>query len=383
MTGPQGIQGMTGPHGIQGMTGPQGIQGMTGPQGIQGTTGLTGPTGPTVVSADPGNVAGLGSDGYIYVPTGAGNDDGDWMIAGIDVYKPTGTATIGTATFGAWPLNIINNDVFRRSINVDQTYTGGLPSEGISVVSENDAAAGNAITRAIYAQAEKLATSGNTGEVQAMLGWGINRYSGPGFSDAKGVVGLGYKYTGTNGDAFGVYAEGFNQNGNNTYGLFATAGGSATTSTWAIFAAGDAFTTGMWQGSDARLKSNIEAHTASLDKILALPVHVYDYKTAEYDFMRLPEGSHAGFLANEMETLFPELVRDARHPGPSAQSVEAGIFQPHDPVDFTAVNYVGLIPHLTRAIQELHGIINSKDAEIRQLNDRLDAMEERLLELEE
>jgi hypothetical protein len=39
-----------------------------GPQGLDGAPGSTGPPGPNVVSADPGNVAILGSDGRVYVP---------------------------------------------------------------------------------------------------------------------------------------------------------------------------------------------------------------------------------------------------------------------------------------------------------------------------
>lgn len=373
--GPTGPMGAPGPPGTPGATGPPGAIGPPGP------TGAPGPSGPTVVSSDPGNVAGLGSDGYVYVPAGAGADDGDWMIAGNDVYKPTGTAAIGTATFGTWPLNIINN-TFRRSLNISQNYTGTQASDALNVISQVDAPSGSSILRAMYAQVEKEQTSGSTGEVQAILGWALNRYNGASFSDSKGVVGLGYKYNGTNGDAYGVFAEAYNEMGGNSYGIFAGTGASPSTE-YAGFFSGDVFsTTGNYLPSDEFLKLNIEPKGSSLQKILHLAVSTYSFKTDEFDFMHLPEGTQTGFIAQDFEMLFPELVKRTTHPAPSASLVEAGIFNPHDPVTFKAINYGGLIPHLTRAIQELHQQIDSKDSEIRSLTDRLNALEKRIDQLE-
>jgi len=57
-----------GPQGAQGDPGPQGSIGLPGPTGVTGATGPIGPMGPIVVSADPNNVAILGTDGQIFVP---------------------------------------------------------------------------------------------------------------------------------------------------------------------------------------------------------------------------------------------------------------------------------------------------------------------------
>ncbi|MCP4124439.1 MAG: tail fiber domain-containing protein [Bacteroidetes bacterium] len=75
--GMPGPIGPTGPTGADGMDGAAGAPGATGAQGIQG---IQGPAGPTVVSADGGNSATLGTDGFIYVPTGA--SDHDWHEVG-------------------------------------------------------------------------------------------------------------------------------------------------------------------------------------------------------------------------------------------------------------------------------------------------------------
>ena len=381
-TGPPGTNGINGVDGATGPTGTPGTNGINGTNGADGATGPTGPSGPTVVSADAGNAAGLGTDGYIYVVGGTGGADTDWTIAGTHVYKATGTASIGTSSFGTWPLNVINANVFRRSINILQDYTGSQAADALYVRSNNNAAVGGAITRGLYSQAEKAATSGSTGEVQAATHWGINRYGGASFSDAKGTVSLGYKYDGANGDAFGLIAEGFNELGTTAYGIFASTSGSPTTK-WSAFLSGDAWIIGVWNPSDELLKNQIKKYDSSLDKLMSLQVSSYQYNTDKYKFMNLPEGEQVGFISHELGAVFPELVKATRHPGPTKASVEAGINAPHDPVEFQSVNYIGLIPHLTRALQEQQAIILQKDQEIEALRQRLDSIEDRLDQLEE
>ena len=113
----------------------------------------------------------------------------------------------------------------------------------------------------------------------------------------------------------------------------------------------------------------------------------YRFKTDEYNFMGLPEGNQIGFLAQDVEMIFPDLVKETRHPGPSETSVEKGIYQPHAPVDFLSVNYIGLIPHLTRAIQEQQLMIENRDEEIinlrKSLTDMQSAMDQVLIRINE
>jgi hypothetical protein len=70
--GPTGSTGADGGVGAQGPIGPAGPTGPAGPAGTAGTpgaVGATGPAGPTKVSVQAGNLAKLGSDNLIYVPT--------------------------------------------------------------------------------------------------------------------------------------------------------------------------------------------------------------------------------------------------------------------------------------------------------------------------
>ena len=69
-TGPIGPQGPKGADGANGKDGAQGPQGLQGPKGDTGETGPTGPTGP---KGDPGNNGGIGATG----PTGPTGPKGD------------------------------------------------------------------------------------------------------------------------------------------------------------------------------------------------------------------------------------------------------------------------------------------------------------------
>lgn len=65
------VPGPTGPageNGADGAIGPAGPAGTDGADGETGPAGSAGPEGPTVVSADAGNTAILGTDGFLYVP---------------------------------------------------------------------------------------------------------------------------------------------------------------------------------------------------------------------------------------------------------------------------------------------------------------------------
>jgi len=76
------------------------MMGATGPQGPIGPTGPQGPEGPTVVSSDFGNIAELGSDGYIYVPNVPATqsyDDGSDSVK--SVYVATTTALTRTPVY--------------------------------------------------------------------------------------------------------------------------------------------------------------------------------------------------------------------------------------------------------------------------------------------
>ncbi|MHC1774997.1 MAG: tail fiber domain-containing protein [Lentimicrobium sp.] len=168
--------------------------------------------------------------------------------------------------------------------------------------------------------------------------------------------------TGTN-PTFGVY--GWASGGTAAFGIYGRAIGS-NSSDLAGYFVGDVTVTGDFSNpSDNNLKKNIRQLDTSLERILKLDAKIYENKTDEYEFMNLAKGPQFGFIAQELETVFPELVKVNHHPGPIRAEQEEGIF--YEPVDYKSINYIGMIPLLVKAIQEQQDLINKQQQEIDQL----------------
>jgi hypothetical protein len=91
---------------------------------------------------------------------------------------------------------------------------------------------------------------------------------------------------------------------------------------------GAVFANSSWYSSDSRYKTNIDVITHGLNKITMLNAYHYNWKDKEKD----PE-IQTGLLAQEVQKIFPELVRE-------------------DSKGYLSVNYVGLIPYLIQSIKE-------------------------------
>jgi hypothetical protein len=106
--GPQGPAGATGSQGPAGATGSPGPPGADGAEGPAGAAGAEGPPGPSAVSADPENIARLGSDTLIYVPASGGGGVPE-VPAGNGAYarfRSGATASwVDFVTLGVAPLN--------------------------------------------------------------------------------------------------------------------------------------------------------------------------------------------------------------------------------------------------------------------------------------
>jgi hypothetical protein len=66
---------------------------------------------------------------------------------------------------------------------------------------------------------------------------------------------------------------------------------------------------GTWTGSDIRWKKNIKDLNNSLSAILDLNPVSYDLKTDEFPQMGFETGKQIGLIAQDVEKIFPELVR--------------------------------------------------------------------------
>jgi hypothetical protein len=107
--------------------------------------------------------------------------------------------------------------------------------------------------------------------------------------------------------------------------------------------------------SDARFKKDITSITLGLDTVKKLRPVTYDWRRDEFPDRNFDAVNHSGFIAQEIGQVLPNVVTE----------IGGG---------YKAVNYVEVIPVLTRAIQEL---AEAKDAEIAALKEKLAASEAR------
>ena len=115
---------------------------------------------------------------------------------------------------------------------------------------------------------------------------------------------------------------------------------------------GDLYVFGqIYQPSDRKLKGNIQTMENSLEQLKKINPVTYDFKTEEYGALNLPEGKQYGVIAQELEKVFPDFVKD---------ELETSM----DGVTIKAVDYNKLIPILLAAIQELNADLEAKDKEI-------------------
>jgi hypothetical protein len=132
--------------------------------------------------------------------------------------------------------------------------------------------------------------------------------------------------------------------------------GIGTTSpAYKLHVAGDIYTTGTYQGSDLRLKDQVQDLRYGLGEVLRLRPVSYRWKDGTAGQPTF------GLIAQEVQPVLPELV--------ARGTDEAGLL---------SLNYTGLVPVLVKAMQEQQA---QKDAEIAALQARLAAVEAQMARL--
>jgi hypothetical protein len=196
------------------------------------------------------------------------------------------------------------------------------------------------------------------------LGTGANAYAGVFGTSTNGTAGLGVKGkvsgngTGVWGDAgatgYGVFGQALggvgygvygynNSTGYAIYGLNNT-GGYAGYFNQNIYIVGNTSTGSLTNRSDVRMKKEITDSPYGLGKVLQLRPVTYRWKSAELD-----DRLQIGLIAQDLQKALPELVRK------------------DDGTGMLAVNYVGLVPVLIKAMQEQQATIMRQEARLARL----------------
>ena len=121
-----------------------------------------------------------------------------------------------------------------------------------------------------------------------------------------------------------------------------------------------AFTANAQKIEETELKKNVTEISNPLSQLGNLKPIVFEYDKSKYNYLRLPTSKQYGFLAENMLTQFPDLVKE------TGIMYNAG--KNHTKTaKFDEVRNEALIPVLVAAINEQQSQIEALRAEIKQL----------------
>ena len=159
----------------------------------------------------------------------------------------------------------------------------------------------------------------------------------------------------------------------NNYGIYAEALPACDTTppigpNYAGYFVGDVVRTGDDNfTSDLNLKENITNITNATSIIANLQPHKFNFKTTEFSYMGLPQGTRYGLIAQEVEPYLGELVKTAVHPpkyDTAGNVIQAAL-------TYKTLNYTGFIPIIIQALKEEK---LKSDSITDKLNDRIDSL---------
>jgi hypothetical protein len=274
-----------------------------------------------------------------------------------------GNIGVGTTTLGTY-------DRFTSRINVPAVVAGSFTTGINSEVVGNPSVTNSNTGIGVYGKCVNNNYYGYGGYFVGdyagsfMLGTGFESVSYGIYSLSENVDGFAYGvYGGASSDAnaynYGVY--GFSDQGwiynVGVVGVQPYYAGAA-----GYFDGDLEYTGNLYDVSDAKFKSDVKDLTSALDKINLLSPKSYTLNQEQYQGLNFGKSFEYGFIAQDIEKVFPELVKDCTAPvNPYAIGEQPSL----DPFTYKAVNYTGLIPVLTAAIQEQQTIIETQNSTIK------------------
>jgi hypothetical protein len=188
---------------------------------------------------------------------------------------------------------------------------------------------------------------------------GIVTYSGTAFN-AAGVFGLAIDNTLTN-SAIGVRGT---INGRDGYGVLGTRTNGAGAGWAGLFIEDLGYTGFFGAASDESLKKNIEPIQKALDIVAQLNPVTYDFDLEKHPGMGLNTEMEYGFIAQEVQVVLPEIVREKNLPTNTNVPITSSQAQDLEVGKFMVMDYTRIIPILTQAIKEQQDIIKEQNVRI-------------------
>jgi len=337
-----------------------------------------------------GNCGALGSStsgvhGYNYAGMGYGVHGTNMASNGYGVYG----INEGNDGYGVYGYDITLNGYGVYGHHISYGNYGYLGSSNCGVYGFNSALNGygvygnstgyyggyfesnynNSNTHVIHAEFTGTAPSYATavyGKSRPVDGFGIGGYFEGGYRGVYGIV-----YPTGNDNYVGVH--GYVDGGSGTnYAIYGTANGSGNN--YAGYFSGNVHVTGTFTNpSDERFKENVQPFKNALSKIKLMNVHTFNFKQMEEKQLVLPEGEQIGLIAQELEKILPELVKDEVHAYDKNEGIE-GAESDMEKIEFKGINYIGLIPVLIEAIKELQMQNEDHQKQLEEQQRQIDAL---------
>jgi hypothetical protein len=383
LVGSTGAQGAAGPTGAKGNTGAQGIAGPTGAQGNTGATGVgaTGPTGTQGLAGPTGAQGQVGPTGAGATgPTGAKGATGSQGLVGptgAGITGPTGPTGLGSAcgtavtnmiTRFSSPTTTCNSDIYDDLTNIGvfttspSTYfhfsKNGTNGTWDGMWDENGTTNGGMRFQLTSQQNASIALGAYTNYKNPLgTGRAISIEAGTIDSSNNGYTSIGVHGFTNSASNIGIYAGNQNSQAN-----------LRSYSGWAFYANNYAGGMTAWYGpSDARLKKEIKTISGAVDLVKNLRGVNYYYDQDKYPDLNLPTGEQYGFIAQEIEKVMPNEVREAVFPGNQNVKGANGKVEPAKDYKFKTVAYTNIIPVLVEAIKEQQKQIEDMKQQIEDL----------------
>ncbi len=143
----------------------------------------------------------------------------------------------------------------------------------------------------------------------------------------------------------------------------------------ALYADGDVFINGTgtispspWIVSDARFKKDVVGIQNAMEMLKKFRPTQYHHKSKNSWGMNFDDRLSYGFIAQEVEKNFPELVKEQRKP--LTKDEKGNILT--EEITFKAVNYTAIVPMLVKGVQEQQAEIESQSSALNTLKTELE-----------
>jgi len=186
----------------------------------------------------------------------------------------------------------------------------------------------------------------------------------------------GYADGSGSGTKFGLraYAATTNTSSANLYGTYSAVLNSGSGTQYAGYFVGNVYTTGSYLPSFEKLKKNVVDAQSAMDNLMQLSIKEYDFIQEGHENWNLPKQRQTGMMSGQMKLLYPSLVAKAVQPALSNEEAESLGVNVGKDVEFEAVNYTGLVPHIVKGTQEQQQKILTLESKVDRLEKELEAI---------